>query len=193
MTTEPPLQQQTTLFTLGRQWRRRPARGLPPGAHLANLSDSVQYKLAPAARQLIDDHVHSTTQVEVGGVLLGKVYQENALYFVCIETVLPARFTSAGPAHVTFAAATWLDFRARRAQLSGVINVGWYHSHPGFGVFLSGSDLYIQHHYFGDQPWYIGLVVDPIAEEWGAFGWREGSIVRLPDPPADLSLPEEST
>ena len=56
--------------------------------------------------------------------------------------------------------------------------VGWYHSHPGFGIFLSGHDLFIHENFFSG-PSQIAYVVDPHAGTEGVFGWREGKIVVL--------------
>ena len=55
--------------------------------------------------------------------------------------------------------------------------VGWYHTHPGFGIFLSGMDLFIQNNFF-NQPWQIATVYDPKAEEEGTFIWRGGKSSR---------------
>jgi proteasome lid subunit RPN8/RPN11 len=49
--------------------------------------------------------------------------------------------------------------------------VGWHHTHPGFGVFLSGYDLFIHQHFFR-EPWQIALVIDPQRQELGFFQWR---------------------
>ena len=48
--------------------------------------------------------------------------------------------------------------------------VGWYHSHPGFGIFLSEHDRFIHRHFFG-EPGQIALVIDPLAHVEGLFAW----------------------
>ncbi|MBK8031262.1 MAG: hypothetical protein IPK17_17580 [Chloroflexi bacterium] len=45
---------------------------------------------------------------------------------------------------------------------------GWYHSHPGFGVFLSGMDLGI-HNQFFTHLWQLAVVIDPIQRHYGIF------------------------
>ena len=42
--------------------------------------------------------------------------------------------------------------------------VGWWHSHPGFSCFLSGTDLHTQEFFFPES-YQVALVVDPIKEE----------------------------
>jgi len=46
--------------------------------------------------------------------------------------------------------------------------VGWYHSHPGYGVFLSEADVTSQVTFF-NQPYHVALVVDPLKSEYGFF------------------------
>ena len=56
--------------------------------------------------------------------------------------------------------------------------VGWYHSHPSFGIFLSGHDLFIHENFFNASS-QIAVVVDPINCREGAFGWRDGKLEAL--------------
>jgi Predicted metal-dependent protease of the PAD1/JAB1 superfamily len=46
--------------------------------------------------------------------------------------------------------------------------VGWYHSHPGYGVFLSAIDIK-SHMTFFNHPLHVALVVDPIKKRYGFF------------------------
>jgi proteasome lid subunit RPN8/RPN11 len=48
--------------------------------------------------------------------------------------------------------------------------VGWYHTHPGFGIFLSGMDLFIHQNFF-TQIWHVAYVLDPRARTSGFFCW----------------------
>jgi|YelNatPaOPRAMG01_1025707.scaffolds.fasta_scaffold02223_8 26S proteasome regulatory subunit N11 len=60
------------------------------------------------------------------------------------------------------------------------ILVGWYHSHPNYGCFLSEIDLDSQRRYF-PQAYHVALVVDPVRKEFSFFklekegGYREAS------------------
>ena len=49
-----------------------------------------------------------------------------------------------------------------------LLNVGWWHSHPGFGCFLSQVDITTQKGIFY-QPYHVALVVDPIKNEMSFF------------------------
>ena len=46
--------------------------------------------------------------------------------------------------------------------------VGWWHSHPSFGCFLSSTDLHTQEYFFPES-YQVALVVDPINVEFKFF------------------------
>jgi proteasome lid subunit RPN8/RPN11 len=59
--------------------------------------------------------------------------------------------------------------------------VGWYHSHPGHGLFLSQTDLdtHMQFHQFSSYA--ISLVADPKSEEFGIWIYENGiGVIQLP-------------
>ena len=59
--------------------------------------------------------------------------------------------------------------------------VGWYHSHPGHGLFLSQTDLetHMQFHQF--SPFALSLVADPKSGEFGIWIYENGiGVVQLP-------------
>jgi len=47
-------------------------------------------------------------------------------------------------------------------ERKGLTIVGWYHSHPGLGVFLSGTDISTQKIYQKLYPKAVALVIDPL-------------------------------
>ena len=49
--------------------------------------------------------------------------------------------------------------------------VGWYHSHPGFGCWLSGVDINTQQSFEALSDRAVAVVVDPIQSVKGKF-WR---------------------
>lgn len=46
--------------------------------------------------------------------------------------------------------------------------VGWWHSHPNFGCFLSSTDLHT-HEFFFPESYQVALVIDPIRDEFRFF------------------------
>lgn len=123
-------------------------------------------------------HCASRFDAEVGGVLLGKVCSDAYGFYLLVDDHVPALAAREGSAHLTFTADTWADIHNQiDHDHHGATIVGWYHSHPGFGVFLSDMDLFIQRHFF-DLPWQIALVIDPKSRDAGTFVWQNGNPVR---------------
>jgi proteasome lid subunit RPN8/RPN11 len=59
--------------------------------------------------------------------------------------------------------------------------VGWYHSHPGLGLFLSQTDLQTHMQFCQFSPYAVSLVVEPEAEEFGIWIFEVGAgVVQLP-------------
>jgi len=129
----------------------------------------------PEVIRAVEDHVHSDVSREVGGVLVGTMDADTAT----VEAALPALRAVGRSANVTFTHEVWEEILAvvDRDQLGRRI-VGWYHSHPGFGVFLSDYDRFIHQGFFSDERM-LALVVDPKAGQAGWFGWQDGQIEQV--------------
>jgi proteasome lid subunit RPN8/RPN11 len=110
---------------------------------------------------------------ERGGFLLGGVYGDDPQYVV-VRHFHPALEAHGSLASLTFTHETWASLtREIEANFVGESILGWQHTHPGLGVFLSNYDLFIQKNFFA-QSWQIALVVDPRRQEFGFFHWRQG-------------------
>ena len=48
--------------------------------------------------------------------------------------------------------------------------VGWYHTHPDWGVFLSGMDMFICDNFF-NKKLDVAYVIDPCRGDRGMFQW----------------------
>jgi proteasome lid subunit RPN8/RPN11 len=126
-------------------------------------------------RDQVYDHVFASDDIEVGGVLVGDI---DATGKAEVHGMIPALEADGARASVTFTHEAWqeiIEVQDRDFPDSPVI-VGWYHSHPGFGIFLSEHDVFIQKNFFR-EPFQLAYVVDPQAETEGIFGWRDGEIV----------------
>lgn len=125
----------------------------------------------------IEAHGQQDLSSELGGILLGSAACSAEGTLVSIEAAIPAARTAASRASMTFTHDTWADINRRKDRdYPDKRIVGWYHTHPGFGLFLSEHDLFI-HRSFFNQPWQVALVVDPRAGSSGFFVWSEGEIV----------------
>jgi proteasome lid subunit RPN8/RPN11 len=115
---------------------------------------------------------------EIGGILVGKLCRDAGGAYVRVDTTIDALHAEEKGTELTFTHETWshvhevMDRDHPDLQI-----VGWYHTHPGFGVFLSDRDVFI-HRSFFDLPHQIALVHDPRSREHGVFAWRDGEPQR---------------
>jgi len=120
---------------------------------------------------------------ELGGVLIGDYCQENKVKFIKISDFIEAKSTQADNSHIKFNHETWNAIERER-KLRKIPEekqmVGWFHTHPGWGIFLSEDDLFIQQHFF-NLPWQVAMVVDPLQKEQGFFIWEKDKIVKCRD------------
>ena len=126
---------------------------------------------------LLQAHQHAASSLnEIGGLLLGRVTTWQGTLSVEVKTTLAAMQTHAGPTHVTFTADSWaamLELQEREHPNLQI--VGWYHSHPRMGIFLSDLDLAIHRDFF-PQPWHIALVINGQDRMAGFFAWNGRDI-----------------
>ncbi len=130
------------------------------------------------AHQAIMTHAESSPNVELCGVLVGDLFRDDDGPFLVVTDIIQGRSTKEGDHSVTFTHSTWEKIhREMDEKHAGSRIVGWYHTHPGFGVFLSEVDLFAHRNFF-NAAWQIALVVDPKAGQTGLFFWRNGQVVR---------------
>lgn len=122
----------------------------------------------------MEAHASSNTRVELGGVMLGRQHVDaKGRPFVVITDCLRAENYEATKSSFTFTHETWSEITRRRREFHPELEmVGWYHTHPGWSVFLSGMDLFICNHFF-NRPLDVALVIDPCQQDRGWFQWTE--------------------
>lgn len=155
-----------------------PRKELPA---LATLREN-RYQVAILQSVLDDIHAHgqATNDIEICGVLLGTVYHDSKGPWCLIDASVRGNFSAGKQTQVTITSETWTHVNeVRDRQFPEKKFVGWYHTHPGFGIFLSGMDDFIQANWFA-EPWQIALVYDPKSREDGVFIWREGKTINEP-------------
>ncbi len=132
--------------------------------------------LTARLREQIYEHVFMNDQGEVGGVLVGKAQPGK---IAIVRAAIPALEAQGARASVTFTHEAWAKVHAvMEEKYQDLTIVGWYHSHPGFGIFLSGHDLFIHENFFSEKS-SVAYVIDPHAGEEGVFGWRSGEVQLL--------------
>lgn len=123
----------------------------------------------------IRQHARSESKTEVCGVLIGDEENGKVRIDACISGVNAAQ----GGSHVTFTQDTWEHiYKIKDKEYPEARILGWYHSHPGFGVFLSDHDTFIHKNFFS-SPQQVAWVYDPLSDEEGCFGWVNGRLERL--------------
>ena len=139
-----------------------------------------------SALEAIHEHGQSDTSVEVCGALVGTLCHDRVSTYLLISAHVAGDKATSKETQVTFTAETWNTIQAAmESKHVGKKVVGWYHTHPGFGVFLSGMDLFIQDNFF-NLPWQVAWVYDPIDGTDGVFVWRAGRSER-----ADFLIEED--
>ena len=124
-----------------------------------------------AAYIRVSVHSCSSDTVEVGGVLVGEwcVDEETGDQFVIVKHALPARHTHQGSVYLTFTQDSLVDLHDQIEKRFGDERiVGWYHTHPRMGIFLSHYDTWLHKNFF-PEPWQVALVVEPYSSLGGFF------------------------
>jgi proteasome lid subunit RPN8/RPN11 len=122
-------------------------------------------------------HGRGAPDIEVCGVLVGNVYHDAMGPFVFVEANIRGNFSSGKAAQVTFTAKTWAHIQdVMDREYPDLRILGWYHTHPGHGIFLSDMDLFIHKNFFS-LPWHLAFVFDPQNQEEGLFAWRTGNML----------------
>jgi proteasome lid subunit RPN8/RPN11 len=122
----------------------------------------------------IRQHARSELDTEICGVLIGSSEEDVSLVSASIRGLDAEQ---AGT-HVTFTQDTWQHiYEVKDRDFPDERIIGWYHSHPGFGVFLSDHDTFIHRNFFS-APGQIAWVFDPVSDEEGCFIWQGKDIRR---------------
>lgn len=151
--------------------KKTAARSRPTTAN----GTALQVEFSSGVQRHIRQHARSSMSAEICGVLIGET--RNGI--VAVEHAIPGEGAREAGTHVTFTQETWAHvYRVKDEQYPEKRIVGWYHSHPGFGVFLSEHDLFIHTNFFPGQD-QVAWVYDPHSDEEGCFVWRAGSIQAL--------------
>lgn len=129
-------------------------------------------------------HSKDLVPIEVRGVLIGRVID---FYTIHVVDVFPLPQESSN----TFAEFIDEEMNNKVKSLLSAVHlgcdgdkndiVGWYHSHPGHGLFLSHVANHLQGQYEKKYPRFICIVVDPVQSYYGRVvigAFRSISITR---------------
>ncbi|CAJ0946359.1 unnamed protein product, partial [Mesorhabditis belari] len=140
-------------------------------------------------------HARSGVPLEVMGLMLGTFVDDYTINVVDVFA-MPQSGTSVSVESVDPAyQAKMMDMLQRTGREEMV--VGWYHSHPGFGCWLSDTDVNTQKSFEALHPRTVAVVVDPIQSVKGkvvleAFRLME-PILALTNSVAPTGEPRQTT
>jgi proteasome lid subunit RPN8/RPN11 len=140
--------------------RRRVVRRAFPGPSDADEALRVAFESGAYAELVA--HAKESLDKEVCGVLAGEVCQDDRGRFAHVKAVVRGASAREGGSHVTYTQETWNAIHAELEEKHPKLSiVGWYHSHPGFGVEFSEMDEFIQQNFFSGAT-QIAFVTDPL-------------------------------
>lgn len=129
-----------------------------PDAPMADTSEQVYISSLALLKML--KHGRAGVPMEVMGLMLGDFVDDFTVKVVDVFS-MPQTGNSVSVEAVDPVFQTkMLDMLKQTGRPETV--VGWYHSHPGFGCWLSGTDINTQQSFEQLNPRAVGVVVDPI-------------------------------
>jgi proteasome lid subunit RPN8/RPN11 len=127
-----------------------------------------------------EQHAKENPKREIGGILIGDAYEYKSRIYIEITAYIRAKSGGGDQSsltHFTFTPEIWAEMnQIKDHKFDDLRIVGWYHSHPDHGIFLSpGMDVEIHSGHFNEL-WQTAMVYDPIRNEGGFFIWVNGTI-----------------
>ncbi len=152
---------------------------LPVGKFPADLHVDFRLHMSPDVRRGIEQHAKADVSVEICGVLVGQWGQDDDGPYVNVTNYVRCENAASKMAEVTFTHESWAQINKEMdSKFANDRIVGWYHSHPDFGIFLSERDCFIQEHFFSGAG-QVAYVIDPVRDLEGVFAWRAGKPTPL--------------
>lgn len=142
-------------------------------------NDDVKVYIKQDVYKALEKYALQDVEHERGTIILGDYAEELGKTHVIISNYIEAKYTDASASTLTFTHETW-DYvhKEHDAKFSDKKIVGWQHTHPSYGIFLSNYDLFIQENFF-NMPFQVAYVIDPIQNIRGFFQWKNGKIEKL--------------
>ncbi|QDT74635.1 Mov34/MPN/PAD-1 family protein [Lacipirellula limnantheis] len=147
---------------------------------LATAKFPVEYRapfrlfLDPDVHRGIQAHAKEDASVEICGVLVGRWGRDELGPFAEVTDYIRCDSASSKFAEVTFTHESWAQINQQMdTKFVDKRIIGWYHSHPDFGIFLSDRDCFIHEHFFSGAG-QVAYVVDPVRDLEGVFDWQAG-------------------
>ena len=141
--------------------------------------DDVKVYIKQDVYKALEKYANSDTSKELGTILIGDYCEQLGKTHVVISDYIEAKYTDASASTLTFTHETWDYVHKQHDMLYPSKKIiGWQHTHPNYGIFLSNYDLFIQDNFF-NMPFQVAYVIDPIQNIRGFFQWKNGKTEKL--------------
>lgn len=148
--------------------------------HDSGLDTKPDIRIDVEVHREIEAFAAANRNKECAGLLLGSVETEGRDRIIHITAAVPAKGAVGTRASVSISLPAWETMlKARDLQHGDLRILGWFHTHAGWGVFMSDSDVFIQRHFF-PHPNMVAYVLDPTTGRDGFFYWNDGKIGLCP-------------
>jgi len=150
-----------------------------PGGDVVPGEEELRVSIDKRAYAEILSHAKEEADVEICGVLIGKLKEDKHGRWLHLQHTIRGEGAKQQGAQVTFTHEAWNHINKvwdREFPQLGI--VGWYHTHPGFDIFLSDMDKFIHKSYF-DNPHQVAYVYDPHQGTEGFFRRVKDDIVLM--------------
>lgn len=130
--------------------------------------------MLPEVHRGVHDHARTDVSVEICGVLVGRWERDEGGPYAVVTNYIRCDSATSKFAEVTFTHESWAQINKEMdTRFADLRILGWYHSHPDFGIFLSDRDVFIHQNFFSGAG-QVAYVVDPVRDLEGVFVWRDG-------------------
>ncbi len=116
----------------------------------------------------LQEHLKSSPTQAIFGFLIGDVYRdpETGVLYIVIDKTLKLSQPIYGDKTEVVVSRLWDRMQQQLAKAAGLL-LGWYHSHPGQGGYLTPHDVETHEKFFTD-PWQVAVLI--AAEAGGVTG-----------------------
>lgn len=129
-----------------------------PDAHLVDSSEKVQISSLALLKML--KHGRAGVPMEVMGLMLGQFVDDYTIN--CVDVfAMPQSGTGVSVEAVDPVFQTKMLEMLKQTGRPEMV-VGWYHSHPGFGCWMSGVDINTQQSFEALNQRAVAVVIDPV-------------------------------
>lgn len=110
--------------------------------------------------------------------MMGSVFCDDEGEYVVVTGTATSKL-DASKVSVRFDKESYNQLFASMDSSEGEGVVGWYHSHPGFGCYMSDTDIRTHQGIFGEDAGFA-IVIDPAESELAAFSCFGGVPQKIP-------------